>query len=247
MRSGNGGSARGAKAGTPVESGERVIRVWDLPTRLFHWLLAALVVAAVVTVKLGGNAMVWHGRIGLAILGLVVFRLAWGVVGSTYARFTDFVPGPRAIRDYLAGRWDGVGHNPLGALSVLALIGVVAFQVSTGLFSNDDIAFNGPLVPLVSSDTSGWLAGLHRQTEWYLYGLVALHVLAVLYYVRAKRDDILSPMITGRKAVRGAHREAHGGGLAAFIVAAILAAGVVWAASGALVPPPPPPPPAPAW
>ncbi|MDX5363300.1 MAG: cytochrome b/b6 domain-containing protein [Pseudazoarcus pumilus] len=223
---------------------EHIIKVWDLPTRLFHWSLAMLVVAAVVTVKIGGNAMLWHGRIGLAIVGLVVFRIAWGVVGSTYARFTDFVPGPRAIRDYLAGRWDGVGHNPLGALSVLALLGVVAFQVGTGLFSNDDIAFNGPLVPAVSSDTSGWLSGLHRQGEWFLYGLVVLHVAAVLYYVRARRDDILTPMITGRKRVEGEHREARGGGVAAFVIALTVALGAVWAASGALLPPPPPPPPA---
>ena len=95
--------------------------LWDLPTRVFHWALAACVVAAVITAKMGGNAMVWHGRIGVAIAGLLAFRVAWGLVGSTHARFAAFVGGPAAIRAYLAGAWRGAGHNPLGALSVLAM------------------------------------------------------------------------------------------------------------------------------
>ena len=118
---------------------------------------------------------------------------SWGLVGSTYARFAHFVRGPGAIRAYLQGRWRGVGHNPLGALSVLALLGLLAFQVSTGLFSNDDIAFNGPLYPLVDKDTSDWLSGLHNQAEWFIYGLVGLHIAAILYYVRFKKDDIVKP------------------------------------------------------
>ena len=108
----------------------RPILVWDLPTRIAHWSLAALVVAAIVSVKIGGNAMVWHGRIGLAILGVVVFRIVWGAVGSTYARFAHFAPRPGSIRAYLDGKWRGVGHNPLGALSVFALLGLMSFQVA---------------------------------------------------------------------------------------------------------------------
>ena len=102
---------------------QQLIRLWDLPTRLFHWLLAALVTAAFVTGLTGGNAMVWHGRLGLLILGLLTFRLVWGLVGSTYARFVQFVPGPKTMLTYLRGGWQGMGHNPLGALSVLALLG----------------------------------------------------------------------------------------------------------------------------
>ena len=113
----------------------RTIEVWDWPVRLFHWLLLALVVGSVVSVKIGGGAMVWHGRFGQAILGLVVFRIVWGLIGSRTARFASFVRGPRAIADYLAGRWRGVGHNPLGALSVLAMLAVIGFQAATGLFA----------------------------------------------------------------------------------------------------------------
>ncbi|MBX3685736.1 MAG: cytochrome b/b6 domain-containing protein [Rhodocyclaceae bacterium] len=224
------------------------VRIWDLPTRIFHWALFLLVTAAIVSVKIGGNAMVWHGRIGVAIVGLLVFRIVWGLVGSTYARFAHFVRGPGAIRAYLQGRWRGVGHNPLGALSVLALLGLLAFQVSTGLFSNDDIAFNGPLYPLVDKDTSDWLSGLHNQAEWFIYGLVGLHIAAILYYVRFKKDDIVKPMITGEKAINEPGVEsARGGGVLAFVLALAIAAGVAWAASGAIVPPPPPPVETPSW
>jgi len=144
---------------------EHVIRVWDLPTRVAHWAGVALFAAAIVSVKIGGNAMVWHGRVGLALLGLVVFRIVWGLVGSTYARFAAFVPRPRALADYLAGRWRGAGHNPLGALSVLALLAFVAFQSSAGLFANDDIAFYGPLAELVSDEFGALASGLHRQAD----------------------------------------------------------------------------------
>lgn len=225
-----------------------VIRVWDLPTRLFHWLLVLLMVGAVVTVKIGGNAMEWHGRFGHMIFGLVVFRLVWGFVGSTTARFLHFVRGPGAIRDYFAGRWKGIGHNPLGALSVLALIGLTAFQAGTGLFANDDIAFRGPLAPLVSGDLSNTLTGLHRQTEWFLYGIVALHVAAVVFYTRVRGQDLVRPMIVGHRQVADVGLEAtRGGGALAFVFALALAVFALWATSGALLPPPPPPPPAPAW
>jgi cytochrome b len=110
-------------------------RLWDLPTRLFHWAAGALRDAVpCFTVKIGGNAMVWHGRFGLVVVGLLVFRLVWGFIGSTYARFYQFVRGPRAIIDYLQGRWQGEGHNPLGALSVLAMLGTLLLLVATGLF-----------------------------------------------------------------------------------------------------------------
>ena len=139
----------------------RTIEVWDWPVRLFHWLLLALVVGSVVSVKIGGGAMVWHGRFGQAILGLVVFRVVWGLIGSRTARFASFVRGPRAIADYLAGRWRGVGHNPLGALSVLAMLAVIGFQAATGLFAYDDIAFRGPMAPASTGSAAGtgWASG----------------------------------------------------------------------------------------
>jgi cytochrome b len=226
----------------------RTIRVWDVPTRLFHWLLLALVIGSVVSVKIGGNAMLWHGRFGHLIFGLIVFRIVWGVVGSTYARFSHFVRGPGSIVDYLRGRWRGAGHNPLAALSVLALLGVLAFQSVTGLFANDDIAFNGPLYSAVSSSMSNRISGWHRQAEWLIYALIALHVAAVLFYTLVKKDNLIVPMFTGRKQISDPTLpSASGGGVIALVVALTITVAALWIASGALLPPPPPPAPDLGW
>ncbi len=224
-------------------------RVWDLPTRLFHWSLVALVIAAFVSAKIGGNAMVWHGRLGLTILGLLVFRIIWGFIGSTYARFTQFLRGPAAIRAYLRGEWLGLGHNPLGALSVLALLGVLMLQAGTGLFANDDIAFEGYLVPLIGGEISAQLTGIHHLLEKLLMLLVAAHVGAIVFYVRVKKHNLVQPMLTGWAAGKP-DQSATGGGVLAFVIAVLIAITVVWTASGAFLPPPPPAPPAattPAW
>jgi len=216
------------------------IRVWDLPTRAFHWLLVLCVVAAFVTVKIGGNAMVWHGRIGLAVVGLLVFRIVWGFAGSTYARFASFVRGPAAIRAYLRGDWQGEGHNPLGALSVLALLGVLLALVSTGLFANDDIAFEGPLYALVGKELSDRARGIHHLFEPLVLLLVFLHVAAIAFYVRVRKETLVMPMITGWR--EGSGESARGGGPVAFVVAVAIALAAVYAASGAWLPAPPPPP-----
>ncbi|MCK0106539.1 cytochrome b/b6 domain-containing protein [Marinobacter sp. S0848L] len=220
------------------------IRLWDLPTRLFHWLLLLAVTGAVVTIKTGMPE--WHSRFGLFVVGLLSFRIAWGFLGSTYARFSSFVRGPSAVLRYLRGQWQGVGHNPLGALSVLALLALFGFQAVTGLFANDEISFQGPLYPLISSGWSDTLSSWHRLTEWYLYGLVALHVLAVVWYTKVKKDNLVTPMITGKKRVPpGLASDAKGGGVVAFLVSLVLAAGVVLGASGSLMSPPPAPEPPP--
>lgn len=217
--------------------------VWDLPTRLFHWSLVILVVAAFVTAKVGGNAMVWHGRIGLAIIGLLVFRIVWGFVGSTYARFLQFVRGPGTIRAYLRGEWSGLGHNPLGALSVLALLGILTIQATTGLFSNDDIAFEGYLVPLIGMEASSSITGFHHLLEKILMALVALHVGSIVFYARVKKHNLVKPMLTGW-ADGSPEQSARGGKAVAFVIAVLIATTAVWAASGALLPAPPPAPPA---
>lgn len=225
----------------------RAVRVWDLPTRVFHWSLVLLVIGSFISGQIGGNAMLWHGSFGLSILGLLSFRLVWGVVGSTYARFHVFMPRPSKLRAYLRGQWHGLGHNPVGALSVLALLALLLFQACSGLFANDDVAFNGPLYALVGKDTSDWLTGLHRRSELVLLVLGALHVGAVLYYLRVRGRNLVGPMITGlAETADPAAEPARGGGVVAFVVAAAIALTVVWAASGGLLPPPPPPPPA-AW
>jgi cytochrome b len=226
------------------------VYVWDLPTRVFHWSLAAAVVVAFVTGFIGGNLMDLHGKAGIVIVGLVAFRIVWGIAGSTYARFASFLRGPGAIRAALRGDWQGVGHNPLGALSVVALLALAGLQVATGLFGNDDIAFNGPLYALVSKETSDLLTGLHVRAVWVLGALIAVHLAAIAFYVRVKKDNLVLPMLTGWKDEPPAPAEsARGGGFIAFVTALVIALAAAWIAAGGLLPPPAPPAPAatPAW
>ena len=242
-------------------SNKHFIKIWDLPTRIFHWSLVVCVSAAFITGTLGGkisgtlggSSMIeWHSYFGIAIIGLLAFRITWGVIGSTYSRFTQFVPGPGRVIAYLRGRWHGHGHNPLGAFSVLALLAVLVFQGVTGLFSTDDIAFNGPLYRLISSETSNWLTSLHRKDMWVIGILVTLHIGAIFFYTLFKEEDLIEPMITGLKEVPEdqTNQSAQKGGFGAFVVALVVAGAVVWIANGGLLSPPPPPPPPeslPAW
>lgn len=218
----------------------RKILIWDLPTRLFHWLLVLAIVALVVTGKAGGSWMEWHGRLGLLVLGLLVFRLLWGVMGSTYARFAGFFPTPAKVAAYLRGQWHAPGHNPLGACSVLALLAVPLFQALTGLVANDDIAFVGPLYDLVGRDLSNLATRWHLLAVNVLLALVALHVAAILFYAHIKKDNLVKPMVLGWKD--SAHGEsARGGGWIGFVLALALAVLAVYGASGAWLPEPPPP------
>jgi cytochrome b len=171
------------------------IRVWDLPTRLFHWTLAALVIASFVSVKTGN--MDWHGRLGYAVLALLLFRLVWGFASGGYSRFTAFVRGPGSVMAYLRGASHGPGHNPLGALSVLAMLAALLFQASSGLFTNDDIAFEGPLSRHISNALSSLLTTWHRRNENILIALVVVHVAAIVYYRLRLKRDLIGPMLTG--------------------------------------------------
>lgn len=218
------------------------IKLWDLPTRLFHWLLVVLIAAAVISAKIGGGAMDWHGRIGLTILGLIAFRLTWGFIGSSHARFASFLPTPNSLVAYLRGRWNGVGHNPLGAFSVLGLLALIMLQVGTGLFGNDDIAFQGPLYELIGKDLSDRLTGIHKFSIKLLIALIALHLAAIAFYTFIKKEQLVKPMITGWKDVQpGQGESAKGGGVIALIVALVVAVAAVYAASGAWRPAPPAP------
>jgi len=175
------------------------IRIWDLPLRLFHWLLVMAVIGSFVSVKLGGNAMIWHGRFGYLVLALIVFRLIWGFVGTHHARFAQFIKSPKVILAYLKNPTETPGHSPLGAISVVVLIGLFLVQALAGLFASDDISFDGPLAKFVASTWVELLTSFHRLNEWVLLALVAVHIGAILYYKYAKRINLISAMITGDK------------------------------------------------
>lgn len=179
------------------------VKVWDQPVRLFHWVLVALVATLWATGEFG--ALDIHMKLGVWALALLAFRWGWGVVGSPTARFSHFVRGPTAIRDYLRAARSGavrsVGHNPLGALSVLALLGLLTAQAATGLFTTDDIVTNGPLVSKVSEKTASSLSTLHRLGGKLILALVGVHLAAVIFYTLVKKDDMIRAMITGTKRV----------------------------------------------
>ncbi|MFZ1984019.1 MAG: cytochrome b/b6 domain-containing protein [Desulfatitalea sp.] len=187
-----------------VDRRTRSIQAWDLPTRIFHWALVLLVITSFVTAEMGGNAMRYHVWSGTAILALLLFRLAWGLVGSRTARFSEFVRGPSAAWRYARGLMGStpehyLGHNPLGGWSIVAMLLALMLQVVTGLFANDEIATQGPLYPWVSDATSGWLTGIHLINKGVIIALVSLHLLAVLFYLLVKGDNLITPMISGRK------------------------------------------------
>lgn len=208
-------------------------RIWDLPTRLFHWLLAAAVVALVITAKVGGNAMEWHLRLGHVVLALLVFRLLWGIVGGHWSRFATFIPSPARCLAYLRGQGHSpAGHNPLGALSVIALLLVLAAQVGTGLVSDDEIAFAGPLTRLVSGDTIATATSWHKGWgQWLLLGLLALHLCAIAFYAVVRRKALVPAMLHGNQPVPAGTPASHDGlapRLLALVLATACAAGAWW-------------------
>jgi cytochrome b len=200
-------------------------RGWDLPTRTFHWTLATLVTFSFVTGKLGEGWLEWHFRSGYAILALLAFRIAWGIVGSHDARFISFVRGPQAARDYVHSLVAGKrvaqpGHNPLGGWMVVAMIVLVATQVVTGLFSNDESFNEGPLASKVSHAMVDRMSALHSWNEWVILGAVCLHVAAILFYQAWLRMDVLGPMLRGTSSSRENAR--------ALVLICIAAAAVYW-------------------
>lgn len=180
------------------------VRIWDLPTRLFHWSLAAAIVGLVATAKTG--AMVWHFRLGYCVLALLAFRLIWGLVGGHWSRFVQFPPSPARAWRYLTGRAGDTaalpGHNALGALSVYAMLLVFVAQVATGLVSDDAISFSGPLARFVPGMVVDEGTSYHRSWgQWLVIGLSALHVAAVLFYVLVRKRRIVGPMVHGDAVV----------------------------------------------
>lgn len=211
------------------------VRVWDLPTRIFHWSLATVIVGSLISANVGGNAMVWHFRCGYAVLTLLLFRLVWGLVGGHWSRFKAFLYTPAHLLRYLRGAahpHDGVAHSPLGALSVFGMLTALALQVGTGLFSDDEIFASGPLTRFVSNATVGQASAYHADIGKYLVlALVALHLLAIAFYVLVKKKRLVRPMIAGDKALpfpAPAARDDATTRLTALALLALCAAAVAW-------------------
>jgi len=205
------------------------IRVWDIPTRVFHWLLFGLVIFSFITGKIGVTIMKYHEWSGFAILVLVGFRLVWGFIGGQQSRFSTFVKGPAAVIRYAFSLLSKdskrhIGHNPLGGWSILAMLVSLLIQVGTGLFANDDILTEGPLFALVSKQTSDWLTGIHHLNQKILLALAVIHLGAVIFYLIVKRDNLIKPMITGIKTWHQPHHCTWGNPLIAFILTAVAAA-----------------------
>jgi cytochrome b len=176
--------------------------VWGLPLRLAHWTIVLCVAGSWATHYAGSAWMQWHARCGYAVLVLVAFRIAWGFVGTRHARFANFLRGPRLVLEYVraGGRTPSVGHNPLGALSVLAMLALLLLQATTGLFANDDIAFSGPLAGWVSQTLSAQLTSVHHANSNALVAMIGLHVAAIAWYAWARGQPLVRAMLTGRRA-----------------------------------------------
>ncbi|HVL45028.1 MAG TPA: cytochrome b/b6 domain-containing protein [Acidovorax sp.] len=221
---------------------QHTVRIWDLPTRIFHWALAACIVGLVITANMGGNAMVWHFRLGYAVLALLVFRVFWGLVGGRWSRFSALLYSPARLVRYLRGvphPEDGIGHSPLGALSVLVLLAVLAAQVGTGLLSDDEIAFAGPLTPYVSNAIVGLATNYHKDIGQFLVlALVGLHVLAIIFYVRVRKQQLVRPMLDGDKTLPEAAAPSRDDALSRIMALVVLAlsAGVAWWVSSLAAP-----------
>ena len=216
---------------------QTAVRIWDLPTRVFHWMLALAVPFSIASAHVGGNAMSWHFRSGYLVFTLLAFRIVWGLIGGRWSRFVSFIYTPRTVLRYLRGRsaaheHHDVGHSPLGALSVFGLLALLAAQVGSGLFADDEIASTGPLIKFVSGSTSLALTRWHRlYGQWLIVALLLLHVGAILYYVLRRQRHLIGPMFSGDKrlpaAVPASSDTARSRGLA-LLVLAVCAGLVAW-------------------
>lgn len=210
--------------------------VWDLPLRLFHWLLVVSVVASWVTGKIGTDVRALHMWLGYWMLFLLAFRLVWGIVGPRHARFASFVPRPRALIAYLRASLRGEaaetpGHSPLGSLAVFAMLAVLALQAISGLFIDDDVMHEGPYRDAVGRATAATMSSIHHNAVNVIVALVVVHVAAIAWYTLRKRQHLLRAMITGRKPAQVvAEHEAIGGSRigCALLSALVVGAFVYW-------------------
>lgn len=217
--------------------GQGKVLIWDLPVRVIHWGLVLSVLGAWLTRELEGDWFAWHTRFGYAVFVLTTTRILWGFVGPRYARFADFVRSPAAIVAYLRRRESEVsqarlaGHNPLGALIIVAFLAMLLTQAVTGFFANDQVFETGPLFGYVDISTSDRLTTLHKQLFDWLVVAIAVHVAAALFYLWVRRENLILPMITGRKessdVPAGAGIPGSRLGLA-FLIAAVVGGVLYW-------------------
>ncbi len=241
---GTASGARGRRDGDGGD-GERVL-VWDWPTRVFHWALGTCVLGSWITAT-AFDLLEYHMLIGYVTLGLLAFRLLWGFVGPRHARFSSFVTGPRRVFAYLRdlprrSAPMAAGHNPLGGLAVVVMLALLAVQAGTGLFASDDLFYLGPYNGAVSGDLAEWLTSVHKSNSDLLLVAIWVHIGAIAWYAFGKRQNLVGPMITGRKRLRdvgAAAAIASARGRLA-VALALLVAFAVWLLV-TLAPPPPPP------
>jgi cytochrome b len=223
------------------DQGELVsVRVWDLPTRLFHWILTILIAMQYATGQFGVLDMRWHYWLGYATLALLVFRISWGFIGSQTSRFSEFLRGPatvfRHVSSYLyKNPQSDIGHNPLGGWSVLIMLACVLAQAISGLFTSDEISENGPFVGQVAETTTRLMTRVHHWNQSLLLLLIAFHVAAVLLHLLLKHDNLITPMFNGRKRFRSAENPYFASSwlaLALLVLSAGVVAIAIWLAGG---------------
>lgn len=205
---------------------EVTVRIWDRPVRIVHWAFALLIPLAWWAVETGH--MAWHYRFGYALLGLLIFRLIWGFAGSSTARFGSFLRSPRRVIEYLRGGQGYIhGHNPLGALSIIALLAVLAIQIGLDLFAaNGNGSKAGPYADLIAPSAAHAVGALHQANFYLLLALIGLHVAAVLFYLLVRRDDLITPMLTGRRRAPVGTQPVAGAPAPRLFIAVAIAAGV---------------------
>ncbi len=209
--------------------------IWDLPLRLFHWLLVASMIASYATAKLGFDWMRWHFYLGYWTIGLLVFRVLWGFCGPRHARFSSFVRKPSAIWLYLRNLFNksgsrSIGHNPVGGLMVVLMLLLVAVQAATGLFTSDDVVWTGPYNPAVSASTASTLSFLHDINFNIILSVVGLHLAAIIFYAFYKKQNLIVPMLHGHvpAALVPEHEAITSSQLIKALVVSLVAAGFVY-------------------
>ena len=204
------------------------VKIWDWPTRLFHWALVILIPLQWWTAE--EEMMQLHILFGTIVLGLLLFRLIWGLIGSSTALFANFVKGPRSAISYLSGRAENVvGHNPLGGYSVMAMLGLLSVHVTLGLFASDDDGIDsGPLSHLVDYDLAEEAADLHETSFDLLLVLIGIHLAAILFYALVRRKNLVGPMLTGSGSAPEGVAPMQPAPLWRFLLAAAVAAGLAW-------------------